>query len=422
MKAMMNSLRHVCVAVAVAAAAMVVVAGTAQSAYAQPGGGGGRGGFGGGMGGMGAPAVNGRQLEKYGTMLGLTEDQQASAKALLDGYEEQVRQSGEAVRDKMQEARDKFQETRDPSAWEGVQGMMQEARATRKKADESFMSDVKSLLTPEQAEKWPTVERAQRRDTGLRTGFLSGERVNLYELVDEAKLEGEAATEVQTALTEYDVELDRAIVARNTAYEEAFGKFAELRESGDMKAAQEYMDKGREAAVRLREVNRKFARQITDMLPEERKAAFEAAFRRASFPDVYRPTAAARSLEAAEGFADLTETQRESIKNLRESYTRSLGSLNEKLAAETEKTEMSATIEGMMMRRGGGGGRVEGDAGDFRRERRELTETAEDSLKKILTPEQAAKLPRLGEGRGGRGDEDAPAEAAPRRRVRQGAT
>lgn len=426
------------------AATLAVVAGlalVASDALAQPGTGGGRGqgggqggggpggrmggGPGGGMGGrMGdfnAPAIERRNMDKYAGVLGLSADQKEVAESLLEGYEQQTRELRESMRTKMEEIRDKARDTGDMSVWGEMREIGERAQADRKKLDASLMTDLKSILSPEQEERWPVFERAQRRDQSLRRGFVSGERVNLFELVDRSELEPAQKQALDPILGEYDVELDRALQARNAAYESAFGQFGRMfgGEGGpDMEKAQEAMDKGREAAFRVRDVNRRFARQIGEAMPEDKRPGFANAFLRESFPEVYRPTQAARSVEAALGLADLTTEQKESVAALRESYTRSLETANAKMREAIEKQESEATVAGMMQRFGRGG-QGEDPMGDIRRERRELGDTTVESLKKILTPEQAERLPtaedRGGPGGQNRGGEDAP---APRRRNR----
>ncbi|MDX2130672.1 MAG: hypothetical protein SFY69_01310 [Planctomycetota bacterium] len=396
-----------------AAGRMVVVAGlavgaaitlhTESAAQAQPEGRG-RGGFGGGGGPGGGmreawmgPALTARQLERYADLVGLTEDQQVAAEAIVEAYQEQVRQQGETMRQKTEEIRAEWEDTRDPTVWQGMRKVMQDVREERKKLDDGLMEEIKSILEPTQEEKWPAFERAVRRDQGVRRGLMSGERVNLFDLVERVEMAPEARSTVDAALSEYDVELDRALTTRNAAYEEAFTKMMELRQAGNMEEMQALMDKGREASVRVREINRKYARQLMDMLPEEKREEFDAAFKRESFPEVYRPTMAQRALDAAAGFEDLTDTQRESVRTLRESYSRTLRTSNDKMASAIEENEMKATVGAMMMQRFGGG-REQGPLDEIRRERRESNSATLESLRKILSPEQIERLPSREQG------------------------
>ncbi|GJQ30901.1 MAG: hypothetical protein HBSAPP03_27850 [Phycisphaerae bacterium] len=384
-----------------------------------PGGmGGGPGGmFGGGMGGMRdawmGPALSGRQLDRYSAILGLTDDQKEAAAALVEGYQSAIRQQGEKMRETMEEIRSSGADFRDPEVRDEMRKATETMRTERKKLDDGMFADVKSLLTPAQAEKWPAFERAVRRESGVRRGVMSGERVNLFDVVDALRLGPSERQPVDAVLSEYDVELDRALTARNTAYEEAMTGMMDARGAGNMEAMQKLLEKGREAGIKVKDVNKKFARQVAETLPEERRAEFELAVKRASFPDVYRETPVERGIAAALNFDDLTESQRESIRAIRERVSRGLGAVNDRLARAQEEQENTATI-GAIMQRFGGRGEEPTEIATARTEKRELNESGMEGLRKVLTPEQAAKLPRGDENRG-RGNFGGD-EGGPRRR------
>lgn len=364
---------------------LVALAGVAPVALAQPGGGGG-GGFRQAM----APAVNSRNLDKYAKMLEMTDEQKEAARTLFDGYQEQSNAQREKLQAKMDEVRQQFRDTRDPSVWQTMGETMQKFRDQRKQTDEGFFNDLKSVLTPAQVEKWPEVERANRRETVMRRGFISGERVNLFDVVEQVKLNPEAMKEVAPILHDYDEQLDRALIAREAITEEGFTKFQQLRASGDVKGMQEFMDKGREAANRVKELNKKFARSIVDILPEEQKASFNEEVRQRTYPDIYRESQADRAINAAAGFSDITAEQKEKLQSLKDNYARAMTPLQQKMVETTEETEQKITAADMMARFRGG---QEGPMGDLRRERRELVTKTQEELKKILTPEQAERLP-----------------------------
>jgi Spy/CpxP family protein refolding chaperone len=348
--------------------------------------GGGR--MGGMVGDMTAPVTT-RQVEKYAEVLGLTDEQKATIKMLHEGYAEQARTTTEKGRETM---RTLGQEMRESEDREGLMTKMQvavrETRDARRKQDETFAQDVQAVLTPEQAQKWPTVERMQRRESSMRRGFISGERVDLVNLVEETKVDVEV---VRPILEQYEVELDRELIRRNDWQEKQFSRMGELRQEGDFEAIQKLIEEGRELTVKVRDVNRKYARQIENALTDEQRGAFAAGFKRASFPDVYRPAQVSEQIEVAAKLRDLTPEQKERVEALRASHDKAVASINDKLAAAIEAQEMSFNIGNMMQGRGRG---EESEAGQLRREKRELNRTTAEALRKVLTAQQAEKLPR----------------------------
>ena len=363
-------------------------------AWAQPrdGGGGRQWGGGGGGGGMRSmmmvPPITKRQMDAYAETLALEPEQREAAETLFEGYQQQARDGQQTMR----EAMEKMREGGGPGGFETMRTSMTTYRAERKKLDGQFASDLREILAPEQGEKWPAVERAWRRDQTLRRGFLSGERVDLLELSRDAEIDAAGGT-VKALLEEYELELDRELAKRNAVYDEQIGAMGQFRGPEDFAKMEEGMAKGREAGVRVREVNRKYARQVVDALPEEKRAEFEKAFRRASFPAVYGETETGKALAAAEGFADLTEEQKAEVARIRATHERALDGVNERLASAVEESEMNATMQSMFRGRGG-----EGPLADMRRERRELERGALESLKKTLSADQVVRLPKAEQG------------------------
>ncbi|MCC6660279.1 MAG: hypothetical protein IT437_05280 [Phycisphaerales bacterium] len=377
------------------------VAMAAATVLAQGGGGGGGrfGGFGGGpFGGMNQ-TISTRDLTRYEDFLQLTPEQRDMVKTLHDGYTEQANAQNDSLREKMDKVRAEFQDTRDPSVWQGLQGTMEEARASRKKMDAAFLDDVKAVLTADQSARFPQLERLIRRDRMLPRGLMSGERVNVVELAEQAELPAEVKAQADPVLEQYQEELDRALVKRTEVTEDTMRQAGVLFRDGDMEKAEALLDKAREAAVAVRDVNTKYARQIEGMLPDDKKAAWQDAVRRASFPQIYRPTQASRALEAAAGFADLDDTQKTGIAALQASYTRDSAGVNLRLGEAQQKAEETMSVMEIMRR---GRGQDDGPLGDLRRERRDLDRTTLDNLKKILRPEQVERLPS-NEDRGGPG-------------------
>ena len=386
--------------VMVVAASVLTLLSLAGNAHAQPGGRGGRGGMGGGMMEGMLPQISSRQVEKFSKILSLSSDQKEAAEALLEGYSGQTAAAAKAMRDAGQRARDEFRETNDPAVFEKMQESATKFRDDRKKLDDTFLSDLKSILTPEQAAKWPQVERTHRRDSTLRWGRLSGERVDLVELAEQQQLAADLASQVAPLLEQYQEDLDRELTRRNEVYQGAMEKMMEVRRTGDMEAMQDMVEKGREAGRRVRDVNRRYFRQMLEAMPEDKRAAFEASFNQQSYPDIYRKGYASRVSEAANGMADLTPEQKEQLAAVVKRFDETLSPLQAKLVAATEESEANFNITEMMAR----GWNQEGPLADLREERRDLERKLIDDIRKVLTDDQETRLPERteedGDGRG----------------------
>jgi len=402
-----------------ALAASAAIALSATTAVAQgPGGGRGFGGGGGFGGDALQPTVNSREIERLTKIVGLDKDQQEAVKTLFESYQEQFRARSQDLRTRMERTREEFRDSRDPTVWQNIRGDFEKFRPVREEMEKSFMSDVKTVLREDQQATWPKFEMTLRRARGLSRGRMSGERVDLLAIVERADLPADSKALVAPLLDQYEVDLDRALTARMEFEQEQMAKGFDAFQNGDMEAVQKMIESGRKLSIAVRDVNRRYARQVEDLAPEDKKPVIAAEVKRQSFGRIYNETRAERLVKAAQGMKDLTEEQRASVETLASSFGREVASLNDQLAKAQEKTEMTFTADNMMsMFRGGEGGPMD----ELYTKRRQLGTRTEDELRKLLTPEQQEQLPKAeDDDRGGRrrgpGEEgDRQQRAAPRR-------
>lgn len=365
---------------------------------------GGPGGPGGG--GQMEPAITSDQFERYATMLKLTPEQHDAAKALFDGYFADHQARATKMRDMMESVRDQFRETRDPSVFQEMGEKMRAFREEGGKAEKQVMEDIKSVLTPEQENLWPAVERTKRRESGMRRNpmSVSGERADLIALVDKLQPADEVRAQLAGVLDSYELDLDREIMRRDELRAKSEGAqqnmMAMFRPGADvdpqqLATAEKMITENREAMVRVRDVNRKYAKQVEAMLPADLAGEFSEAFKKASFPDVYRQRYAGNVLGAAEKL-ELSAEQTASLQAIRESYERDAAKLNQRAEAVQEEMEAGFSIQIMM---NGGMWRNE-KMQELRTDRDNLENTTVKKVQDLLSPEQRAKLPERGRGEG----------------------
>ena len=217
-------------------------------------------------------------------------------------------------------------------------------------------------------------------------------------------------------LDQYELDVDRELAARDKVTSDAVAGFtpSDLFDPDKREDLAKRMEDRKAASEKVRDVNTRFSKQVEALLPEGPKAQFEKAFREASFPDVYRTTQGGRALEAAVGFADLSDEQKTAITDLRASYTTKLGEIRPRQEQATLDTEKNFSIQGMMGGDRGRGGDQQDAGRAVRQERRGIDDRALEDLKAILTPEQAERLPepepqdRQRQRGGGRGGANSP--------------
>lgn len=390
------------------------------------GGGGGMGGmFGGMMGGGGGrgPSVSKADVDRIGKILSMDKQQLEAATLLHEAYVSEYETYAQEVRTKMEDLRREARDAQDPSAWQAMGQEMRKAATKRTELEGKFLTDMKEVLTPAQAEKWPSIERMRTRERTIGMGMMAGERVDVVRQVENLKLDPAKAKELEPVLEQYAADLDRELKARNALYEAAQGQAQDILMSGDTAKMTKMIEDARAAATRVRDVNRRYSRQVEALLPEDKQAEFARVVKRESYPMVYREGRTARTLKGVQEFTDLTAEQKQAIATIVETHGRELAGLQTRMEQAQDQRETSIKADEVVATfmgggGGGGGGRGMGrgmmglldspELDELRTKRRELDTTTLDKVKALLSPEQKTRLEGDeeegdGAGRGPRG-------------------
>jgi len=356
------------------------------------------------MGGRGGGQVTKRSMERYADLLGLDQTQRETALAIHEGYTATCEQARKSQRDAMDELRRSAEDTGDHGVFmEKMPAIQKKSRETTQAAEKSLFSDLKSLLTSEQEANWTRVERMRRRETGLRGG-LSGESLDIADVVHTMKLPAEPAQLVAPMVEDYESAMDSHLKAKESAQSEA--PAFEPGRPMDVEAMQKQMESSRQMGEKIVQLNATTAEKIKATLPEDLQQKFADEVKRRSFPSVYKESRVAKDLDAALAMSDLDESQRERLKEIKAAYARDLGPVNNRWADAIRESEQSGQEGGMAL---GGGGFISMRMGEepeglreARKARREMDEKTRERLKSVLRPEQQEKLPKASPG----GDEE----------------
>lgn len=347
--------------------------------------------------------ISSRSLDRSTKPLKLSADQKEAVKALHEGYVAAFRDASKARR----EAIDKLIHDNDDEDDRGnfmkkMPEIQQKHAEQTKKLDQTFFSDIKALLSPEQETQWPKVERARRREVGLRSGgIVGGDSVDLTSVIDDLRLADTDLAPAAESIEQYEADLDRQLVEKESTKSDF--KF-EPGKPFDMEAMQAGMTKIREQAIKVRDVNERHARTLEGHLPESKRTEFASAVRKASFPRIYRPSRTDKDIDAALKFEDLTSDQRKQVETLRDQHKRDAVPANDAWATAQRAADEKGDGGGQMIGPGGAVMRMKfsmgddeeekGPLADARKARKELDKKSRDRLKEILTEAQRDKLPK----------------------------
>jgi hypothetical protein len=344
-----------------------------------------------------------RDLEFYARLLRLTPDQVDAARTLLAGHADTLT----AKRNQLQKMREELAEAQQREEWdrerwqkvlEAEMRLAEDAAA----AERAFLDDLKTLLKPDQQEHWPRVERAERRAMSvrlLRDAPFMATAVDLVRMVDEQTYEESERALIDPILVRYEADLDLLLVRFQRLFDDLLGDEARMRrimEEGNIEEMERVVNQIQEIARRIRDLNRRTAREIAELLPPRLGMRLADTFRTRAFPRLgftaVHASFAIRAIDQVERFEDLSEDQRRSLIALEETHARERRTIFE--AAERTIIEWEDTISFRRI--------MEDPMGSMRSmmetiqelpgKLRAVDERTYNSLRAMLTPVQVERL------------------------------
>lgn len=346
------------------------------------------------MTGMQTPSIGARQVKQYEEILGLSPEQRKAAEELLVGYETDFHAAVRRLEDITKAMQAEFTQSGDLKVYQEIlPDVMKKFSKRVKKIEQGMLDDLKALLDDKQASRWALVERAHRRNTTISWGTLSGESVDLADIVAGLRLDSAGTAAVAPILEQYDADLDKALIARNTIMTEQMDSAWDRMMSPDFEKMKKDIKDLKDAGRPIVELNKRYVRQIEGVLPTENREQFNSEVRTHSYPTVYRKPYAMRVLEAAEKLADLDAGQRDSLKSLKESYLRDVTAANTSWAGAIDEQEADDSNPFAAWAGAFGQQEQPGKIKDAKEERKRIDEKTIESIKQLLNEAQRAKLP-----------------------------
>jgi hypothetical protein len=334
-------------------------------------------------------------IERMGDRLGLDEVQREIAMDLYRALSDTRQQLADGLREAIEAERVAVEGgiTLDFGKIKALTGEYQ--RAT-KALEATYLTDLRSMLSEEQAESWPAAERVYRRGTSLGSLMRSEARVDLEELVREQRPEALARAEVSNVLERWAVQVDGLLQERERRSEALKGD-AEM----DLKVVlmggdDDPFEELREIDARIASAGDQTLRTLAAVLEDD---GLREAWLRKAYTRVFRQTQAEARLEAAMALENLTDDQRSQLEAAGSQHERDASAARSRwVQAEREREEEDRLVPGVMIKIQG----AEPSASDLaRRAIDELDERLESKLAAILTEAQIGALPARPERKGG---------------------
>lgn len=340
-----------------------------------------------------------RNVTAYSELLELDPGQTEIAYALHAEYMSDIEAVAEKHRGAMGEMKAAYSGVKDLSdAREQARKITRAFEKESARVEADFFRDLRLVLDERQAAQWPRLDRLRRRETTLRQGWYSGEGIDLIVLTKAIAGERDLGLDVAAALETYELQIDRVLVTKAR-------EMAEMRDAiSNPKrplAQSDYDEMGqtkKSVGLHVRNVNRRHARVIESLLPEDLAQVFHNELLRRTFPKVYGKSRTDRLFAATDQLNDLSSEQRASIDQLHEAYTRQRAAANGRWSVAIIERENDAGNTGSAKESYAQRPTVDtplGPVAKARRIRRDLDERYMGKVIALLTPSQQQALPSL---------------------------
>ncbi|MFM1867906.1 MAG: hypothetical protein RL591_1314 [Planctomycetota bacterium] len=346
------------------------------------------------------PEYLGRDLPIFVDTLQLEEWQRPILEALLEDYNTNFNTAADGVRQAFSGLKDAAAGTSPDKVIELVQGPIIRWSTEKVKLREDFLANVKSQLSDSQAELWPALERALRREKSLPNGELSGETLNLLFILRELDASPAAADAARAAVEEYETNLDAALAAREALMQGLISTQLNAMSNPDPSAGVQLAEQIMAKRVAVRNVQDAAIKAIASALGEEYGPQFERRAMQRAFPQVYRPDPVTPLFEAAEALPDLSDDQKTSLKALRDRFNTDYPAFQARFAdgyRATEPLEPRRRTE-MAQNRGAGTSKYSEapQIEALKKERDEMFAKYREELSAILNEAQQSAIPSMG--------------------------
>jgi len=309
----------------------------------------------GGMAGLFVPDFMPRDLPVFVDSLGLEEWQRPILEALLEDYGTNFATAADGVRSQMSSFKDAAATANPDKIVDMIAAPLIAWGSEKKKLREDFLESVRSQLSDVQAEAWPRLERAMRREKSLPNGALSGESLNLVLITREIDVPPIVADAARAAMDEYEIRLDEALAARDAADEGSIGaRLKSLNDTNKFVSTEQALMTLR---VAVRTAQEEGIAAIRDALGAEYGKKFEQRALRRAFPQVYGPDPVSPLFEAALALPDLTPEQKTKLGEIRVGFDTDHGALRVRYAdaiRSSEPQEPRRRAEALAMKAAGG--------------------------------------------------------------------
>lgn len=343
------------------------------------------------------PDFMNRDITLFIDFLVLEEWQVPTVEKLMDDYADDFKIGSDGLRDEMKGMKDQIINAGDQGAMGVIMGPINKWIQEKARLKQRFVENLRSVLSDEQQERWPKLERSMRREKELPRGLLSGESVDLRQVSRECEVPPDVMIANKEVLDQYEIGLDAALLARANQLLASQDKIKEALVAQDYVRGLKELELIVATRVALRDLQ-DFAREtIAKGYGDTWGPIFRAKALATAFPAVYRPSPMIPYFAAALELSGLSPEQIAQLNALQVEYVTFYEDWRTRLAALHRTEEPKKQTEETRRKANQGSANIQKPPLDPYRpmldERDAMDEKTRQKIAEIVGPELSEELP-----------------------------
>jgi hypothetical protein len=172
-----------------------------------------------------------------------------------------------------------------------------------------LVENIQTQLSPLQMERWPSLDRAMRREKDLPKGQIPGESMNIFVVLHGMELSQADIQAIDPALLEYEVKLDRALEERSRTLKQHQKRIQDAMLEKNMGAGLSALRKISESRAMVCAMHFEALDEISVNLSAETATEFKETVLANGFPEVYEDTIVDKVLKTIRSLKTLEQEQ-----------------------------------------------------------------------------------------------------------------
>lgn len=341
-----------------------------------------------------------RDMSLFVDFLELEDWQKPVLEALLTDYQAEYRAGEQGLRDKLTAMKDQIAGAGENGALTVLMKPIEEWKLEKEAMKQGFLDDVKGQLSDAQLERWPSLERALRREKQLPQGRLSGEKTDLIIVMRQIDVPLDNRLEAKEAIAAYETALDLALMERMKQQEASQPRIRKALTDNDPGTGLAELERIVAARIAVRDVTDAHIEALAAAFGAEWGPKFRERAMRDAYPLACRTPPLDPFFENVLAIDDLSAEQLAQINDIRSRFNESMSTLQSQFVAKVRQSEPERETERVRLAADAARNvqTAKGEQEPYRdliTERDRLIDDARTRVIALLNEQQKAKIPGI---------------------------